>query len=56
MSKEIDQIQQEVMDLFDREVRDLGQEEYREVLENLCSDFETRLDCVKEELAAAEDE
>lgn len=55
MSKELDQIQQGIMDLFDNDVRDLGQEEYRELLENIFSDFESRLECIKEEMAAAEE-
>jgi len=52
MSKEIETIQQEVMDLFDSEVRELGQDEYRELLENVVSDFQSRLDCVIEEMQA----
>jgi hypothetical protein len=50
MANEIEDIQQQVMNLFDSEVRELGQEEYREILENLISDFQSRLDCVIEEM------
>jgi len=54
MADEIETIQQEVMDHFDREVRELGQEDYREVLENVISDLQSRLDCVIEEMQAEE--
>lgn len=51
MAKSTDEIRQEVTDLFDREVTDLGQEDYQELLDNLTADFQSRLDCVNEELA-----
>lgn len=45
-------VEQEIMDHFDNSVRELGQEEYREVLENVISDLQSRLDCVIEEMEA----
>ena len=55
MGIQLDQIRQDTMDVFDRAVRSLGQEEYRDVLEELISDLEARLECVKEELKDAEE-
>lgn len=51
----IDDIQQEVMDLFDSRVADLSQEDYRDLCENLASDFECRYEAVKEELERADE-
>lgn len=46
----VEDVRQEVMDHFEGLVRELGQEDYREVLESLISDFRSRLDCVIEEM------
>lgn len=47
---DIDNIQQEVIELFDSRVGDLSQEDYRDLCENLASDFECRYEAVREEL------
>ena len=44
--------EQEIMDYFDGSVRELGQEDYRELLENVISNLQSRLDCVIEEMQA----
>lgn len=44
-----DNIQEQVMDLFDRLVKNLPHSEYLEVVENIASDFETRYDAAREE-------
>jgi len=41
---------QELMRQFDDMVKDMSQEEYKDFLENIISDLESRLDCVNEEL------
>lgn len=51
----INEIQQEVIDLFDSRVADLSQEDYRDLCENLASDFECRYDAVREELENADE-
>lgn len=50
MGTEIKVIQQEIMDLFDRKVEKLSQEDYRDLCENLASDFQCRYDAVVEEM------
>lgn len=52
MANQIDLITEDVSRYFDSAVTELGQEDYREVLENFISDLQSRLDCVNEELAA----
>lgn len=54
MANEIDSITEDLSKYFDSAVADLGQEDYRDVLENFISDLQTRLDCVNEELAMEE--
>lgn len=49
-----DEIQKEVMDLFDRRVDLLSQEDYRDLCENLASDFQCRYDAVCEEIGDEE--
>lgn len=44
-----EEIQQQVLELFDRLVADLPHPEYLEVVENLTSDFESRYDAAREE-------
>lgn len=45
-----DEVEQEIMDHFDNAVQDLGQDEYRDLLENVISNLQSRLDCVIEEM------
>jgi hypothetical protein len=50
-----DDIQQEVMSLFNRLVEKLPHVEYLEVVENLASDFESRYEAAREEADAMEE-
>lgn len=50
----IEAIQQELMDSFDRKVEKLSQEDYRDLCENLASDFQCRYDAVCEEMEGDE--
>lgn len=50
--KEVEDVTEDLSKYFDDAVRDLGQESYREVLENFISDLQSRLDCVIEEMQA----
>lgn len=43
-------IEQEILDFLDRRVRDLSQEEYRDVLAGLKFSIEVRLEAVEQEL------
>lgn len=44
------QVFEKIRDFIDREVMSLSQEEYLEVLEELASDIEMKIDTVKQEL------
>lgn len=44
------QIKQEVIRVLDELVSDISQEDYKDVLEDLASDIEGRIDAVTEEL------
>lgn len=51
------QIEFFISETLDRSTGDLSQHEYRDLLSNLISQLEVRLECVEEELAAeGEDE
>lgn len=52
MVKEAEDAVKAIEQHFDRAVRDLSQIDYREVLEEVISNLESRLDCVKQELEA----
>lgn len=43
-----------IQSILDEEVRDLGTEDYREVLEQIESDIRGRLDCLDEEATLLE--
>lgn len=49
----IEEIQEEVLGLFDNRTRELSQEDYRDLCENMASDFECRYEAVREELENA---
>lgn len=49
---DIDSVTEDLSKYFDNAVMELGQEEYRDVLENFISDLQSRLDCVREEMEA----
>jgi hypothetical protein len=51
-----DEIQQQVMNLFDGLVKDLPHSEYLEVVENLASDFEIRYEAAREEAEGMDDD
>lgn len=51
MIAKAEEIKERTMQRFDSDVRELSQIDYRELLEELSSDFEARLQCVKDELA-----
>lgn len=51
-----DDIQQQVMELFDRLVEKLPHSEYLEVVENLASDFESRYEAAREEADRIEED
>lgn len=51
-----DEIQEQVMSLFDQLVKDLPHSEYLEVVENIASDFESRYDAAREEADNMEDD
>lgn len=52
MANKIEEVGEDVSRYFDNAVAELGQQDYREVLENFIADLQSRLDCVNEELAA----
>lgn len=54
MSTTIEAVQRRIMDLFDREVDALSQEDYRDLCENLASDFESRYEAAREEIGDSE--
>jgi hypothetical protein len=47
-------IKEDVMRLFDRRVEDLSQSDYRDLLEEMVSEFDLRLECVNAEMAGGE--
>jgi hypothetical protein len=47
---EIDEIYRRVINLFDEEVRDLDNSEYRNLVESLADEFQTRYDVIMEEM------
>lgn len=50
MGELADSIQQRVMDFFDREVKPLSEEDYRDLAENLAADFQDRYEVMVEEM------
>lgn len=46
----MEKLKNELMRIFDEKVQSLSQEDYKELLESMLSDLESRLDCVNEEL------
>lgn len=56
MATTTDDIQEQVMELFDQLVKDLPHSEYLEVVENLASDFESRYEAAREEADKMEGE
>ena len=52
--KTTDEIKEDVMALFDREVRNLPNSVYRDILEEMICDLEAKLDCIREELGEDE--
>lgn len=51
MEKELDTIVQSVLRHLDSKIKSLGKEDYRDVLEELTTDLEARLECVNDEIA-----
>jgi hypothetical protein len=47
---EVDEIYKRVISLFDEETRDLGNSEYRDLVESLADEFQTRHDVIMEEI------
>jgi hypothetical protein len=51
----IETIKDDTMKEFDSHVSDLPRDEYKDLLEEMISEFEARLDCIKEEIENEEE-